>query len=398
MNGRTRLFGSSRFQAAFLGLVLLGTGCSGTDVSPEPVAELSLAVNACDEEVPSERFIDGFPAYAQCDGVSSGSIYSNNGIDTSTTSLGDDWIQTQRGGGYQCTEWTYRYNRFRWGIHYRYGDAQEWCDGDLPDGLVISPTPVHGDLMIFAGGVCGADESTGHIVVIDTVDDAAQRVTFVEQNRAGRRSANQSCATCFLHAVANDGSSGGAGGIGAGGGAGAVGTGGSGGVGGIGMPGGSAGSGGTVSASGGASAGGNGGSAGASGGATSVGGGAGVDAAGGAGAISGTAGTGNVGVGGSVGGGGSGAPSSVGGMAGSTPNAGAPPVTNAGTAGTSSEPPVDQTNDTFAPPPETGCSVVSQTGSTSGGLMWIFSLLVGVVTGRRRGRHSRARAEQQLLP
>ena len=82
-------------------------GCSAP-VEDEAVAEKSLALNACNETVPANRSVDGLPAYAQCSGVSSGSIYSNNGIDTSTTSMGSDWVLTQRGGGYQCTEWAFR--------------------------------------------------------------------------------------------------------------------------------------------------------------------------------------------------------------------------------------------------------------------------------------------------
>ncbi len=83
-------------------LALLGIGCSGADGAFESTAETSLALNACDETVPATRSVDGLPAYAQCDAVSSGNVWSNNGVDTSTSSLGSDWIETQRGGGYQC--------------------------------------------------------------------------------------------------------------------------------------------------------------------------------------------------------------------------------------------------------------------------------------------------------
>jgi hypothetical protein len=180
----------------------------------EKLDEVLLALDVCGEAVPANRAVDGIPAYAQCDATTNSSIWSNNGVDTSTTSLGPDWVQTQRSGGYQCTELTYRYMRFRWNVSYRSGNAEEWCDGDLPANLVKSTTPVHGDLIVFAGGVCGAAESTGHIAVIDTVDNARATVTIVEENRAGRRSTQQSCATCFLHATANDGSIGGAAGTG----------------------------------------------------------------------------------------------------------------------------------------------------------------------------------------
>lgn len=182
---------------------LIGAGCTSPDL--ETTASLSQPVNVCNESIPESRFVDGLPAYAQCAEVASGNVWSNNGVDTSTSSLGPDWVQTQRGGGYQCTEWAYRYLRFRFGISYRSGDAKEWCDGNLPSTLVKSDEPVHGDLIVFDGGVCGSDAKTGHVAVIDEVNADASSVTFVEQNQAGRRTAKTTCAKCFLHAVANDG-------------------------------------------------------------------------------------------------------------------------------------------------------------------------------------------------
>lgn len=215
---------SARFWLVLSLAALAGCGASP---SGEDLASLTQAVNACNETVPANRFVDGLPAYAQCSGVSSGSIWSNNGIDTSTTSGGTDWIQTQRGGGYQCTEWAYRYMRFRWNVSYRNGDAKGWCSGSLPSNLVKATTPVHGDLIVFDAGVCGSDATTGHVAVVDTVNASTASVTLVEENDAGRRNSKQSCALCFLHAVANDGS--GAGGTsGAAGGGGANGPGGSG--------------------------------------------------------------------------------------------------------------------------------------------------------------------------
>jgi len=205
----------------FFGVIamLANLGCgSGADL--ESVVESRAALNTCAESVPANRQVDGIPAYAQCDATKNSSIWSNNGIDTSTTSLGADWIRTQQGGGYQCTELARRYMRFRWQIDYQNGNAGSWCEGRLPATLVKSTTPVHGDLIVFAPGSCGASTETGHIAVIDTVDAAKAKVTFVEENDAGRRSANQSCAACFLHAVANDGSAAGAGGAPSSGGAG----------------------------------------------------------------------------------------------------------------------------------------------------------------------------------
>lgn len=194
---------------SLLATLVFAPGCSDPAQS-ESTEMSSLALDACEEMVPANRFVDGIPAYAQCAEVENGSIWSNNGIDTSTTQLGPDWVQTQRGGGYQCTELAYRYMRFRWNVSYRSGNAQEWCDGNLPSTLVKSQTPTPGDLIVFQGGVCGAATSTGHVAVVAAVDAANGRVTIVEQNRAGRRTTEQSCATCFLHAVANDGSMGGA--------------------------------------------------------------------------------------------------------------------------------------------------------------------------------------------
>ncbi|HEX2871830.1 MAG TPA: CHAP domain-containing protein [Polyangiaceae bacterium] len=208
---------------------LLGTASVGAMLlacgnAPSETEELGVTrqeVNACDETVPATRAVDGFPAYAQCAGVENGPIWSNNGIDTASSSQGQGWVRTQGSGGYQCTEFARRYFMFRWGIDYQHGNAGEWCEGTLPSTLTIAPTPTHGDLIVFAPGSCGADATTGHVAVVDTVDMAGGKVTVVEQNQASRRSTQQSCAACFLHAVKNDGSPGGSG---AGGGSGAAGA------------------------------------------------------------------------------------------------------------------------------------------------------------------------------
>lgn len=151
--------------------------------------------------------LDGFPAYAQCTDSNSSSIYSNNGIDTATTSGGTGWVRTQGSGGYQCTEWARRYLHFRWNVtSVPSGNAGVWCDGTIPSGLVKTTSPVHGDVIVFAPGSCGADATTGHVAVVDIVNSNGT-VTFVEQNRANRRSCAIDTAACFLHATANDGSS-----------------------------------------------------------------------------------------------------------------------------------------------------------------------------------------------
>ncbi len=371
-------------------LALLGCGAPP---SGDELGEASDALDICSEVVPENRQVNGIPAYAQCDTTTNASIWSNNGVDTSLTQIDADWVRTQRGGGYQCTELAYRYLYFRWNVSYRSGDAQEWCDGALPANLTISPTPVHGDLIVFAGGVCGADASTGHIAVIDTVDAVAAKVTIVEENRAGRRSSNQSCATCFLHAVANDGSAGGAPGAG-----GATATGGS------------AGSGGTAGASDGlAGAAGSAGDAGGGAGGLASGGSAGGLAAGAGGAVDMSAGASGVGGapaagGSSSGGAGIGASGSGGAAAGDagagagnggasvseTGGAGASePSSPAGTAGVAT-PDNEPESDTATSNVEgtIGCSVRPGHAPRSGASLW---LMLGLAALRRRPLTSRAK-------
>lgn len=192
----------------------------------------SVAADICSETVPANRFIDGLPAYAQCAGSMNGAVYSNNGIDTSTSSGGAEWIRTQGSGGYQCTELAHRYLRFRWSINsVPNGNAGVWCDATLPAGLAKATMPVHGDLIVLAPGSCGADGTTGHVAVIDVVN-ADGSMMAVQQNVASRSRYNMSCAACILHVTANDGASpdGGTpavdagGGAGSGGGAGTAGT------------------------------------------------------------------------------------------------------------------------------------------------------------------------------
>jgi MYXO-CTERM domain-containing protein len=344
--------------------------CSAPDAS-EPVDSVAQAIDICNEVVPANRAVDGIPAYAQCDATMNSSIWSNNGVDTSLTSLGSDWVQTQRDGGYQCTELVYRYMRFRWNVSYRSGDAQEWCDGNLPANLVKSTTPVHGDLIVFAGGVCGAAESTGHIAIVDTVDAARATVTIVEENRAGRRSVQQSCATCFLHATANDGSGGGAAGMG-----GAPNMGGASSMGGARTTGGAAGRGGAAG-TGGTETGGSVGTAGAGGvdsGGTSAGG---AGSAGRAGVNTGGASmAGNSGLGASGGSsattGGGPTSGGAGGTAGAMTAAGTPGVAGAGDA----------------PEPEgaldSGCSVSSRPSPLDGSAAVALGLLLGAFARRRK--------------
>ena len=74
------------------------------------------AADICGETVPTNRFIDGIPAYAQCAASMTGAIFSDNGVDTSTMAVATGWVRTQGSDGYQCTELAYRYLHFRWGV------------------------------------------------------------------------------------------------------------------------------------------------------------------------------------------------------------------------------------------------------------------------------------------
>lgn len=166
-------------------------------------ASVARAANICGETVPTNRFIDGFPAYAQCTASETSPIYSDDGIDTAVTSGGTTWFRTQGSDGYQCTELAHRYLHFKFGVaQVPNGNAGVWCDATIPAGLELATTPVHGDLIVFAPGSCGADPTTGHVAVIDTVNTDAS-VTAVQQNSAGRSKYAQSCAACFIHATAN---------------------------------------------------------------------------------------------------------------------------------------------------------------------------------------------------
>jgi surface antigen len=187
----------------------LGAACLSAENTDPQVAEVGLttsALSVCEEAVPANRNIDGIPSYAQCAASESAAIYSNNGVDTSTTQVSPDWQRTQWSGGYQCTELANRYFRFRWGVKWvPNGNAGAWCDTQPPAnvGVVQTMAPVHGDLMVLAPGSCGAAQGTGHVTVVDEVNDT--KLVVVEQNGARRGTYNLSCAKCFLHVMANDG-------------------------------------------------------------------------------------------------------------------------------------------------------------------------------------------------
>jgi surface antigen len=186
----------------------LGAACASELPEADSVGltTAALSMSICEEAVPANRNIDGIPSYAQCAASMDGAIYSNNGVDTSLTQMGSDWIRTQWSGGYQCTELANRYLRFRWGVKWiPNGNAGNWCDTQPPAnaGIVQTMAPVHGDLMVLAPGSCGAAQGTGHVTVVDEVNDT--KLVVVEQNGARRGNYNLSCAKCFLHVMANDG-------------------------------------------------------------------------------------------------------------------------------------------------------------------------------------------------
>ena len=187
----------------------LAAACGEVDTATyvtDGVGLTTAALSVCEETVPANRNVDGIPSYAQCAESMDSAIYSNNGVDTSTTQMGSNWVRTQWSGGYQCTELANRYLRFRWGVKWiPNGNAGNWCDTQPPasSGVEQTMTPVHGDIMVLAPGSCGADQGTGHVTVVDEVNDT--KLVVVEQNGARRGNYNLSCAKCFLHVMANDG-------------------------------------------------------------------------------------------------------------------------------------------------------------------------------------------------
>jgi hypothetical protein len=215
--------GPAKTWSSAVTISILVAGCSGGRADDDSdVGQVAQAVSVCNENVPADRFIDGFPAYAQCPGFENSAIYSNNGIDTATSAQSSDWVRTQFNGGYQCTELAKRYWVFKWNVTWEpRGNAGFWCDETPPasSGVIQTQTPVHGDIMVLPPGSCGAGADTGHVAVVDTFDAASSRVTVVQQNRASRGQYNLSCGKCFLHVVKNGGGPPGSGGASGSGGA-----------------------------------------------------------------------------------------------------------------------------------------------------------------------------------
>jgi MYXO-CTERM domain-containing protein len=180
---------------AAAGVVALASGCSST---PEDVSQSDDAVDyICNEKVSAS--IDGIPAYAYCGNFD---VWSNNGVDTKKTSGGTGWVQSEHGYGYQCVEFAVRYMHFKWKVSASWGVmyAKQMCTTH-PSGVSVTTKPVHGDLVVFGAGSCGADPTAGHVAVVDTVGSST--FTAVQENTAGKYTWKNSCASCFLHAASN---------------------------------------------------------------------------------------------------------------------------------------------------------------------------------------------------
>jgi hypothetical protein len=155
--------------------------------------------------------IDGIPSYGMCSAAMNSDVWSDNGVDTAGNSGGASWTMTEPQNGYQCTELAARYFAFKWSIAPTWidGDASGMCSQPLPSTITMSATGGHGDLLVVKPGCDGADPTVGHVAVVDSISGAT--VSVVQQNATyngvsvGTGTFDASCALCFLHAVANDG-------------------------------------------------------------------------------------------------------------------------------------------------------------------------------------------------
>lgn len=169
--------------------------CSST----EDIGQSRAQVDTICNEAPTAT-LDGIPAYAFCGNFN---VWSNNGIDTQSTSGGAGWIRTETNAGYQCAEYALRYSRFRFGVTTVWSGisyAYEMC-ATHPAAMSTTNTPVHGDLIVFAPSSCGADATAGHVAVVDKVN--ASTIDVVQENPAAKTTYNTACASCFLHAANN---------------------------------------------------------------------------------------------------------------------------------------------------------------------------------------------------
>ncbi len=187
-----------------LGVVGLGSACSSAPPesvagADERVGTVTSAIDAVCGGAPVAS-IDGIPAYAYCGNFD---VWSKNGVDVqSQPGAGPGWQQSEAGYGFQCFELASRYMHFKWGVASQWGVlyASQMCN-QHPAGVVVTQNPVHGDLVVFAGGSCGIAAPAGHVAVVESVSGSS--VTAVQQNVAATLTWQKSCASCFLHAVAN---------------------------------------------------------------------------------------------------------------------------------------------------------------------------------------------------
>jgi hypothetical protein len=146
--------------------------------------------------------IDDIPAYPNdCGNVN---VWSNDGRTTKTApGTGTGWVQTEGGYGYQCTELASRY------MHFRFGTATHWGIAEAKDMCATHPTdvsktssPVEGDLMVFAPGVCVG--AAGHVAVVSSVTSTTASVVQQNETANGVGTYKRTCASCFLHAARNN--------------------------------------------------------------------------------------------------------------------------------------------------------------------------------------------------
>jgi len=180
-------------------IVVVTSACaSATD---DPTGSSSAEVDYICNQSPKAT-LDGIPAYSWCGNTN---VWTDNGVDTKTSSGGSSWVETEGGYGYQCVEYAVRYFYFHWNVSHNWfvGYAKDMC-GTHPADVSVTSSPVHGDLAVFTPGACGADATAGHVAAIDTVGGST--ISVVQENPAGTYTWNKSCVACYLHASANNSS------------------------------------------------------------------------------------------------------------------------------------------------------------------------------------------------
>ncbi len=192
---------AARSVLGFFALVSVAALAGACASSTEDVGSSAATIDyICNEK--ASATLDGIPAYAYCGNFN---VWSNNGVDVKSTSGGNGWVQTEGGYGYQCVEYAVRYEHFKFGVKTGWGIsyAKQMC-ATHPSSMSVTTKPVHGDLAIFGAGSCGADATAGHVAVVSSV--TSTNFTAVQENSAGTYTWKKTCASCFLHATANNGS------------------------------------------------------------------------------------------------------------------------------------------------------------------------------------------------